>query len=186
MAAVFPSITQFKENLLDGGARPSLFRMSIKWPSALTGQKTAEELLQFHCRISEIPGTSVNPITVKYAGREIKYAGQRVFNNLTVTILNDESFTVRKSLEAWFEGINTRETNISTLTTSLTNAVGYSGTGTVTQYKKDGTATRSYEFVDMFPVNLSPIALDWTNDGAIEDYTCEFAYQYWNSKELQA
>lgn len=183
----FPSITAFKENLLDGGARPSLFEMQLKWPGLVPAGPDAERLLQFHCRISEIPGTSHNPIVVKYAGREIKYAGQRVFNNLTVTILNDEGFTVRRSLETWFEAINSSETNVASV--SSPTQAGYGGTGTVIQYRKTGSGAagagraRAYTFVDIFPVTLSPIALDWTNDGAIEDYTCEFAYQYWTAAD---
>ena len=182
----FPNIQDFKDRLLDGGARPSLFEMYIDFPFALraiAGQAIApadggESPFKFHCRIAEIPGNQHNPIIVKYAGREVKYAGQRTFNNLQLTILNDESFTVRRALEAWFEVMNTRLSNKSLLS-APTSVLGYAGTGTVNQYKKNGTIARSYRFVDMFPVTLAPIPLDWSNDGAIEDYTCEFAYQYW-------
>lgn len=177
----FPSITDFKERLLDGGARPSLFRMNINWPAALAaGNALAAPLIPFHCRISEIPGNAVNPIVVKYAGREIKYAGQRTFTNLQVTILNDEGFKVRRALEGWFEAINSRETNVAALSAPTGDPTrGYSGIGRVAQYTKAGAESRAYVFVDMFPVSLSPIALDWSNDAAIEEYTCEFAYQYW-------
>ena len=179
----FPSITDFKEQLLDGGARPSLFEMTLDFPVRLIASAGGPAALaataktRFHCRVSELPGTQHNPITVKFAGREIKYAGQRVFNNLTITILNDEAFSVRRGLEAWFEAMNTRESNKARLTAPT--SAGYAGTGTVRQYNKLGEVIRSYRFVDMFPVVLAPIALDWSNDGAIEEYTCEFAYQYW-------
>lgn len=179
----FPSITDFKEQLLDGGARPSLFEMTLDFPAGLLASAAvavtapAAAKMRFHCRISEIPGTQHNPITFKYAGREIKYAGQRVFNNITLTIVNDEAFTVRRGLEAWFEAMNTRETNKSKLLSPTFG--GYAGTGTVIQYSKTGQRIRGYRFVDMFPVTLGNIALDWTNDGALQDYTCEFAFQYW-------
>lgn len=179
----FPSITEFKERLLDGGARPSLFEMTLDFPANLvrgpagTIVGPARNASRFHCRVSEIPGTQHNPITVKFAGREVKYAGQRVFNNITITILNDEAFTVRRGLEAWFEAMNTRESNRSKLFSPTSG--GYAGTGTVYQYNKNGEKIRGYRLVDMFPVTLAPISLDWSNDGAIEEYTCEFAYQYW-------
>jgi len=179
----FPSITDFKAQLLDGGARPSLFEMALTFPVGLGGSNEARDKMRFHCRISEIPGTQHNPITIKFAGREIKYAGQRVFNNLTLTILNDEGFTVRRALERWFEAMNTSESNVSLLSgANQEGVVGtYAGQGTVTQYNKQGAPIRAYMFVDLFPVTLAPIALDWSNDGAIEDYTCEFAYQYWEA-----
>lgn len=179
----FPSITDFKESLLDGGARPSLFEMTIDFPAALLASAAGPAALgasskhKFHCRVSQIPGTSHNPIVVKFAGREIKYAGQRVFQNLNVTILNDEAFSVRRGLEAWFEAMNTRESNKTKLFSPTFG--GYAGTGNIFQYNKAGKVVRSYRLIDMFPVTLGEIALDWANDGAIEDYTCEFAYQYW-------
>lgn len=179
----FPSITDFKEQLLDGGARPSLFEMTLDFPVGLLASAGGPAALaaagktRFHCRVSELPGTQHNPITVKFAGREVKYAGQRVFNNLSLTILNDEAFSVRRGLEAWFEAMNTRESNKARLIAPT--SAGYAGTGIVRQYNKAGSVIRSYRFVDLFPVTLAPIALDWSNDGAIEEYTCEFAYQYW-------
>lgn len=179
----FPSITDFKEKLVDGGARPSLFEMQLTFPvalSALAGPQTtaAQDMVRFHCKIAEIPGTAQNPIIIKYAGREIKYSGQRIFNNLIITIINDEGFKVRRGIEAWMESMNTRESNISLLT-AATGIAGYGGTGIVNQYTKRGEVTRSYKFIDLFPVTLAPIPLDWQNDAVVEEYTCEFAYQYW-------
>jgi len=182
----FPSINEFKSQLLDGGARPSLFEMELYFPLALgTDGDRAQKKTRFHCRISEIPGTQHNPIVFKFAGREVKYAGQRTFNNLSLTILNDEAFSVRQALERWFEAMNTSESNINLLTSNLQGTVGtYAGQGTVTQYDKQGKPVRAYTFRDLFPVTLAPIALDWSNDGAIEDYTCEFAYQYWEPADV--
>ena len=176
---MFPSITEFKEKLLDGGARPSLFQMEINWPAAIP-KSFDGRLVTFHCRISEIPGTFINPVIMKYAGREIKYAGQRMFNNLIVTIINDEGFTIRKGLELWFEFLNTRESNIALLTAPTGDTSrGYASESHVRQFSKTGALARSYKFIDMFPVNIAPIPLDWSNDAVIEEYTCEFAYQYW-------
>lgn len=184
------SIDRFKNQLLDGGARPSLFDMVITWPiGSATIQATlsnifgdvaeAQRTLPFHCKISEIPSSQHTPITIKYQGREIKYAGQRTFNNLNVTILNDEGFTVRRALEAWIDNINTAQTNVTRYDFSSPTVDGYAGQGQVTQYNKQGGAVRAYNFIDLFPVTLGNIGLDWGNDGAIEEYTCEFAYQYW-------
>lgn len=172
----FPSINEFKERMKDGGARPSLFRMQITWPAALQNA-AAQALLPFHCRISEIPGTQVNPIVTKYAGREIKFAGQRIYQNLRVTVINDTQFTVRKALEQWHEAINSRQTNVAVLTSPTPD--GYAGQAQVTQFDLTGASVRTYTFVDLFPLTVEPIALSWDNDAEIETYGIEFAYQYW-------
>lgn len=177
----FPSINDFKSRLLDGGARPSMFQMFIEPPFSLADRGFVDTL-SFQCRVSEIPGTSVNPIIVKYAGREIKYAGQRTFTNLSVTILNDEAFTVRDRIEWWFELINSRENNDAATLTSHAGSMAssYGSTATVKQYSKlGGEPIKQYRFIDIFPVTMAAIPLDWSNDAAIEEYTVEFAYQYW-------
>lgn len=177
----FPNITDFKERMLDGGARPSLFQMEITWPAAVGAVgKRGALMVPFHCRIAEIPGTSHNPVIVKYAGREIKFASQRIYPPLNLTVFNDEFFRVRRGLEAWFDVMNSRETNVAAVSSPTGDpARGYGGIGTVTQHDKQGREVRKYIFIDMFPVNLAPIALDWQNDATIEDYNVEFAYQYW-------
>lgn len=178
------SLNTFKQALADGGARPSLFEMELTPPATLGINGGNVPNFRFYCRISEIPGATVNPITIKYGGREVKYAGNRTYANITVTLFNDENFSIRKLLERWIDIINDRATNrlgYPTSSITTTGGLGYLGTGTVKQLKKQGEVTRTYFFDDMFPVNLSNIALDWSNDGAIEDYTCEFAYQEWRA-----
>lgn len=178
------SIDKFKNKLLDGGARPSLFQMDMTWPTAMPFERSATELMPFHCKISEIPSSQVTPITVKYQGREVKYAGQRTFTNLTVTILNDEGFTVRQSLERWIEQLNGAASNKTTFNKASPVPDGYAGMGIVTQYDKQGDSVRAYRFVDLFPVTLSNIQLSWDNDAQLEEYTCEFAYQYWDTPQV--
>ena len=181
----FPGINAFKEQLLDGGARPSLFTMEVTWPVSIPVGTAAALKLPWHCRIAEIPGKTQNPIIFKYAGREVKFAGQTVFDNLRLTIINDEAYTVRRALDTWMEYINTRETNIA-LTQASPTAAGYAGTGVVKQWGKDGTVKQIYTFVDMFPQRVDPIPLDWGQDAQIEDYSVEFAYQYWTPGNLSS
>ena len=53
--------------------------------------------------------------------------------------------------------------------------------GQVKQYAKTGgtAAWQTYNFVNIFPVNMSEIALGWDSNDAIEEFTVEFAYDYW-------
>lgn len=161
-------IEEFRSAMRDGGARASLFSMVVNYP-ALAGSS-----LQYFCRVSEIPGSQQNFITQKFAGREVKFTGQRTFTNLTVTVLNDEGFQVRSRLDQWMNLINNTLTN-----TSAFDQTGLVGDGTVSQFAKTGEEIATYKFVGMFPVNIAAIPLDWGNDAAIEEYTVEFAYQYW-------
>lgn len=183
----FPAIQSFKNAMIDGGQRPSLFQMELTtFPTALLG---TDRIAPFFIKIAEIPPAIMNPIVVKYAGREVKYATQRQYQPITVTIINDEGFRIRRWLELWFDYMNDPELNTATFVSNLTGVsapglrggASYAGTGEIIQYSKTGAKLRAYKLQDMFPSNIGSIQLSWDNEAAIGEYTCEFQYQYWRS-----
>ena len=76
-------------------------------------------------------------------------------------------------------GINSHATNLRN-GASLT-PTGYSADAKVEQYDKAGNIIKSYKFVGAFPVDLSPIDLDWGANDSIEEFTTTLAYQWWES-----
>ncbi len=183
----FPSISEFKERLIDGGSRPSLFRMEVTWPSALGLENLlGAPLLPFMCRMSDIPASTLSQVTTKFVGREVKLAGQRSYSNQNITVINDGAYQIRRAFEGWHDAINSRETNVARLTAPSGARNSYAGTGRVVQYGLDGNETRSYVFVDMWPVNIGQMQLDWGSDSSLGEFTVEFAYQYWVPGEAYA
>ena len=69
--------------------------------------------------------------------------------------------------------------------TKQLSAKGYTSIGkgidAIVFAKKTGDVIKSYNFVGLFPVDISPIDLDWGSNDSIEEYSVTFAYQYWNS-----
>jgi hypothetical protein len=177
------NVNDFRNKFLNGGARPSQFEMQLSWPDAVrgvAGVAPAEQDFRFLCQISEIPASTIGHIEVPYFGRKIKYAGDRAFASLTVTVINDEDFKVRKALEAWSQAVTAHQTTLSIFDGSNVSG-GYATDGVVTQYSRNsgGSNLVAYKFVGMFPINLSAIALDWSTVDEFERFTCEFQYQYW-------
>lgn len=175
------NLNDFRNKFANGGARPSQFEMQLTWPNALSGQTAgAETDFRFLCQISSIPASQVGVIEVPYFGKKAKFAGDRTFANLTVTIFNDENFEVRRALEIWSQAITAHQTSLSQFDGGNISG-GYATDGTVTQYSRNlgGSAIAAYKFVGMFPTNLGEIALDWESADQFEKFTCEFAYQYW-------
>ena len=41
--------------------------------------------------------------------------------------------------------------------------------------------SQTYSFVNIFPVSVGEIALEWGSNDTIEEFTVEFAYDYWTS-----
>ncbi len=124
-------------------------------------------------KAATIPESTMGMIEVPYFGRKIKVAGVRSYADWQVTIINDEDFSVRRTLEAWHGVINSSEGNIR----SISN---YRSTARVQQYDKGGAVIRSYEMINCWPLQISQIDLAWDNGDAIEEFSVTWAFDYWN------
>jgi hypothetical protein len=82
-------------------------------------------------------------------------------------------------MESWVRGINENVTNLRSSRARTSQQYGVDAT--VIQYGKDGRQLKTYRFVGMFPTDVSQIDLDWGSNDTIEEYTVNFAYQYWES-----
>lgn len=184
------NLQDFRNRLINGGARPSQFEMQLTWPDAVRGASNvsaAERDFRFLCQISEIPPSQVGSIPVPYFGRKLKYAGDREFPNLQVTVINDEDYKIRHALETWSRAITEHNTTVSKFNGGNTSG-SYATDGLVTQFSRNngGSALHSYKFIGMFPINLGAIQLDWNATDTFETFTCEFAYQWWETVDAQS
>jgi len=172
------NINDFKNNgLTKGGARPSLFAVTITRPPEIITSDTLSFLqkIQFTCRASSIPASSVASFDVPYFGRKIKLAGDRTFADWNVTIMNDEDFGVRDFFEEWSQNINTNETNQKI---SVRNQYK-TADADVVQFSKDGRQIARYTFTGMFPTEISAMDLDWDATNSIQTFNVTFAYDYY-------
>ena len=178
------ALTDFKSGLAQGGARPSLFKVKLSYPSPITtpqiGTFNSSELL---VKSTTIPSSTLGTYEVFYHGKSIKVAGDRTFDTWDTTIINDEDFGIRQAIEGWMELIsdhklNTRDTQISS--SKEGENADYKQDMIVKQFGKDGEVIRKYQFVGAFPTALSTINLDWgTQD--IEEFTCTWTYDRWTT-----
>ena len=59
------------------------------------------------------------------------------------------------------------------------NISEYQSGAIVRQYDRQGGVVRSYQFVGIWPSNISAIDLAWDSNDTPEEYTVEFQVQYW-------
>jgi hypothetical protein len=187
------NINQFKNQLTFGGARPSLFQVQLSLPANLSdpvdngisdaaglASNAVERKLAFMCRATSIPASTIAAIDVPYFGRKTKVAGNRTFAPWSITVINDEDFLVRKSLENWMASINGHASNLKN--SGITSRpADYQSTAIVRQFGKgpEEVAIRAYKFVNLFPTEVSTIELDWNTTDTIEEFTVTFEYDYW-------
>ena len=176
------TIDKFRTNALaKGGARANLFDVTIAGGGAtanLLATGVAEFI--FSCKAANIPAMAVGVVEVPYFGRVVKVPGNKTFDNWSVTIINDEGFLVRNGMEKWVASMGTHIGNVQSAASAKLDS-GLYGNATVVHYGKTGETSilATYNFVNIFPVSVSEITLGWDANDAIEEFTVEFAYDYW-------
>jgi hypothetical protein len=167
--------------LVNGGARPSLFE--VRLPIAPPGvSSTALNDLSFLVQASQLPSSVIEPIDVPYFGRKIKIAGDRTFQDWTITVMNDEDFGLRNFFESWHNKINSLVSNRQDSPSG--SLLDYKVQAEVIQYGKAGPGDdsgiiRAYTFVGLFPTSIDAIGLDWERTNTYETFDVTFAYDYW-------
>ena len=181
------TISQFKSRLAGGGARPNLFEVELTLDGeglgfSLPGYDATQ--MAFLCKAANLPAQNIASIDVPFRGRIFKVAGDRTIDTWTITIINDEDFRLRRAMEFWTEQIASLDTNLG-----ATSPNAYMAAAKVYQLGR-GSSARStdnsgesnavlaeYEFVDIFPTEVSAIDLSYDSSDTIEEFTVTFQVQ---------
>jgi len=166
------NVERFKSALTNGGVRPNQFAVQLSYPTYVTGQSIAVARSPFLVSVAELPGQTVNPAIVQYRGREVKFVGDRVFAPWTITVLNDSEMSIRNAVEQWMGGMEDNVTKIGKL-----QPAQYQRDLDIFQLDRNGNILKSYKLMGAFPVDLSPVGLDFGANDQISTFTCTFQYQ---------
>ena len=164
-------VQNFKAALKQGGARPNQFKVTLVFPG---GGATADENLLVTG--AAIPASTINPVITQYRGREVKFAGERIFDPWTITIINDAEFSLREKFEKWMEDVNNKENNSGEVEWTK-----YQTDMTVEHLDRNDAVIQTYTLVQAFPINMSEIALQYAQNDIIEEFTVTFQYQHYTN-----
>ena len=167
------NVERFKSALTNGGARPNQFAVQMSFPTYVAGAQLAVARAPFLISVAELPGQTVNPAIVQYRGREVKFVGDRIYAPFTMTVLNDAEMSIRTVLEQWMGGMEDYASKFGRLQPSE-----YQRDMQVFQLDRNGNALKSYSIVNAFPVDLSPVGLDFGANDQISSFTVTFQYQH--------
>ena len=155
-----------------GGVRPNLFVCNISPPTDVSLGND----FSFHCKATSMPASSVPAIDVNYLGRQLKVPGDRTYADWTVTVYNDVDMSIRHAFEGWMALIQNHGANYQAMDNPY-------GQGTVTQISRKGEAVSSY-FMEIMPTEVAAIDVAWDSNDAVEEYTVNFAVNYWVTKNV--
>ena len=136
-------VDDFKSKLIGGGARANLFKATVNYPAYAAGDT---ELSSFLCKAAQLPASIVAQLDVPFRGRQLKIAGDRTFENWSITIINDSTMEIRNAFERWMNGINEHVNN-----TGLLNPNEYMADMAVEQLDRAGNITKTYDIRGAYP-----------------------------------
>ena len=169
------NINEFKSRLRGGGARPNQFKVTLPFPGyAAVGGETSD--LAFLCKASALPGQTIGAIDIPFRGRQLKIAGDRTFDDWSITVINDTDFKLYRAFERWMNGINNMTDN-----EGIANPADYQVDGFIDQLDRNGATLKSYTYRGLFPTTLQSIPLDYSTNSTIEDFQVTFAIQYFET-----
>lgn len=163
-------INELRAQLTGGGARQALFQVHITNPIF----PAADFKAPFMVKAASMPSSQTGKIEVPWMGRKINYYGDRIFEDWTVTVINDEDFAVRNAMEAWSNAGNSHIGN----TRAMPNQ--YKSQAQVWQYSKTGVVIREVTLSGIFPINISAMDTDWNATDTIQEFQVTFAVDYWD------
>ena len=176
------TISQFKSQLIGGGARPNLFEVElttlpagIAWPA---------DNFRYMCKAAQLPASVIANIDIPFRGRIFKVAGDRTIAPWSITVINDEDFRIRKAMEEWVDLIAKLENNLGATDPNayMVNAKVFQlGRGSTPSSKTNAgdrnAVLREYEFIDIFPTSVSSIDLSYDSSDTIEEFVVDFQVQ---------
>ena len=172
-------LSSFKSALQYGGARSSLFNMTVYVPgtfdgTTMTGVGALLQTFHLQCNVSAIPPLTVTPIEKQYFGRTVKIPGDIVYGDLTTTVMNTEDYSVRSAIEKWMDKMNGHVSN-----KGFSNNTDWVTDLELIQYSKDGESLMYFEFIDCWPQTLAEIPLSYDTASDIEQFDVTWAYNYY-------
>lgn len=184
------TIDKFKSRISGGIARPNLFEVVLATPDGVVDTDVNDFGIKsrFLVKAAALPASNIAPISVPFRGHTLKIAGDRTFDEWTVTVINDTDFAIRSSMERWMNSIAKVSDN-----SGLTNPEDYIkdlkiyqlGRAEVAQNTQasetDMPILRTYKFHGCFPTNVSQLDLSYDQADALEEFTVTFQVQWWEA-----
>ena len=180
---VVDGTNSFISKMSEGGSRASLFQAQIGLTGLGETSASGDTIpFSFICKGIQIPSNTIGITTVNYMGRAVKLPGNRTYEDLSTTVINDEGYNFRNTVENWMSKINSHGGNVRAAS-HISKLGGYTTSMFLTTYTKTGSTDGGWTFSNIFPTSLDQIDVNWDPNDAVMEYTINWAYDYWTETD---
>lgn len=181
-------IQNLMENIIGEGARSTKFECAINFVSSDLFKRQQD--IFAHVKTSSFPGKSHEVIDFKFKGRSTPIKGQTKYENTwSCSFYLTEDHSLKKAFDDWIESLdqkhNIKDVNEEVKKAQKENYNRYYSVMTIAQLDFHGSHTSSiYTLYNVFPKSISAVEVDYSAVGTILEYTVEFAYSYYDIKNM--
>lgn len=159
------SIINFKDGF-NGGTRANRFRVYPTWPGSINRRPDQDDA-SFKIVSASLPATQINTIVVPYRGRQITYAGDRMYSTWAVGIYDDNNKTknIWTALHQWAENMDGHYTH-----EVINNDFGYKSLQTtwrIEQLDPNGGVLKTVYLYKCWPSVVGEINLNMAEVGFV-------------------
>ena len=127
------SVSEFSANIKTDYSRANLFEVIVD-----------DMDLKFECKATNIPSSTIGKIEVPYKNKKVPIAGDRVFEDWTITVMNSQEFDIRQKFERWSADAAGHETGEGGI------PIDYRKSGQVKKINRDGSDGALYKFKNIW------------------------------------
>ena len=192
-------VTQLKNKIskLGGFARNNLFIVDVYLPArwfkykgaASSSKNERQHYMRFLARGVTLPGSQISAIDVPYRGQMYKMPGERIYEPITVTFMNDQRHTIRNTFFDWHKMLRDHDNNY--MWNDDPDNVNFYGDLEISCLYRDKwnknknrhQISSRIRFHRAFPTIIGAIELDSGTNDQIQEFTVQFEYQRMEFKE---
>lgn len=183
MASIGTSVQSFLANFTGGGLRPNRYQVVLSFPNdvlaAVGGGTATSNKISFTCKTASIPASTVGVVEAPFMGRQVKFAGDKTYDDWSLTVMLDTDLIGRHIFEAWHDQIMGFDSNVST--SDFVNPSNYMASGVVTLLDRSGAILETYTVESIFPSSVGEITLGFDQNDQIAEQQVTFAINGWSN-----
>lgn len=162
------ALNDFKAKVQDV-ARANRFLFSFSSPVAGADAET----ISYLCKGAQLPSKTIGEIILNWQGMQAKIAGDPVFDDLTLTFINDYEQQARKTVEDWMVFIDNQTSN------DRESQTDYKIDATVKLLGRKGETIASIKMFGVWPKMLDAVDLNSESTDQMSEFGCTFGMDYW-------
>lgn len=180
------SVNKFRESFVNGVADTSLFEFKlIGLPKSLFkdwDSKVLSELV-IHTRHAQFPDMSIQTNPFSYAGIPSKYPYENAVGDMNTEVMCSGNYWERRFFADWQNSIiDYGNPSVHGSTFLVGYHRDYVTNAQIDLYDSSGKIIQTVELWDVWPIQVSPMDLDWTSNNIVPSFFVTFTYSYWSIK----